>query len=129
MFLSSHLTFSQQDLQKQLTANKWYVSGTYVSKSLNFTPKSNHKPEAWEANFSANGKIKRCDSIRGSLFDKEGKERKLSLVECDTTGKYQINKDMIRISSGSNQYYYRPKATSDKGFEFIPVKAEEFNKK
>ncbi len=125
LFLSNHF-FSQKDLQKQLLANKWYVSGGFLGKSMFFSPNPINKPETWEANFLQNGKMKRCDSIRGSLFDKEGKERKLTLIECDSTGKYQISNGIIHITGGMNHYYFKPKATPDKGFEFVQAKAEDF---
>jgi len=48
-----------QDLQKQLMANKWFVSGTYLTKSMMLSPNPIPQPEVWEAKFQSNGKIKK----------------------------------------------------------------------
>jgi hypothetical protein len=128
-FLSPIISYSQVDLTKQLMANKWYVSGSFVAKSMTFSVKPIPKPEIAETYFLANGKMRRCDSINGSLFDKEGKEHKLSILECDSSRTYRVNKDMIHISRGNANYFYKVKSVENKNFEFVPVAAEEFNKK
>jgi hypothetical protein len=128
LFILSLNVSLAQDLQKQLMANKWFVSGTYLTKSMMLSPNPIPQPEVWEAKFQSNGKIKKCDPVTGSLFDKEGKETKMVLMECDSAGLYKINKDMIQITSRKADYFFRSKPVPN-GLEFIPIKAEEFNKK
>jgi hypothetical protein len=126
IFLNASL-FSQ-DLQKQLMANKWFVSGTYLTKLMTLSPNPIPQPEVWEAKFQSNGKIKKCDSVKGSLYDKDGKETKMVLMECDSAAVYKISKDVIQITSGSKTYFFRSKPVPN-GLEFTPVKEEDFSKK
>jgi hypothetical protein len=121
-------SFSQEDLNKQLQNNKWFVKGDFKSKTMTFTKKPEPKTAFWQANFLKSGRMLRCDSIHESSFDYEGKEYKSDRFVCDSSGNYQVNKDIMHISGGINHYYYKVKAVEN-SFEFTATDSESFYKK
>ncbi len=134
IFLTTIFAFAafgafSQKMASQLQSKNWYVVGNLNGTSaLKLTPTQPKGNADWQAKFSTTGSLHNCNTLKTNVIDPTGMEVKAGTFYCDSiTNLYKIKSDVIQITSGDKNNYYRITALpNSEGIELIPAKADDF---